>query len=84
MPAFLVKFLSYAIFIAEQQQRTVLILLLKDYAKTKVTKIQFIFILMLVESYRKNTLLINNEFYKVLFIYIDTHANNICKTLILL
>ena len=39
---------------------------------------------MLVESYRKNTLLINNEFYKVLFIYIDTHANNICKTLILL
>ena len=58
-------------------------LLLKDYARTKVTKTQFIFILMLLVSYKKNILLVNNEFYKVLFVYIDTHANNICKTLIL-
>lgn len=83
MSTFLVKFLSYAIFIAEQQNRKVLVLLLKDYARTKVTKTQFIFILMLLVSYKKNILLVNNEFYKVLFVYIDTHANNICKTLIL-
>ncbi|GAG56368.1 unnamed protein product [marine sediment metagenome] len=79
----LIKFLSYSIFIAEQQNNNILVLLLKDYARTRVTKMQFLFILMLIVSYRERALLIDNKLYKILFLYIDTYADSICRTLIL-
>jgi len=78
----LVKILSYSIFIAEEQNNSILAILLKDYARTRVTKIQFLFILILIVSYREKTISVDNKFYQIMSLYISSHANNICKTLI--
>ena len=79
----LVKFLSYSIFIAEQQNNNILVILLKDYARAATTKLQFLLILVLVSSYRDNPNSINSDkYYKFIFLYIKSNANQICKSLI--
>ena len=78
----LVKILSYSIFIAEEQNNSILAILLKDYARTRVTKMQFLFILILIVSYREKTISDDNKFYKIMSLYINLHANNISKMLI--
>ena len=79
----LVKFLSYSIFIAERQHNNILVILLKDYARTRTTKFQFLLILIFVSSYKENSNSIENDkYYKFLFLYIKSNANQICKSLI--
>ena len=79
----LVKFLSYSIFIAELQHNNILVILLKDYARARTTKLQFLLILMLVGSYRDNPNSINGDkYYRFLSLYIKSNANQICKSLI--
>jgi hypothetical protein len=79
----LVKFLSYSIFIAEQQNNNILLILLKDYAKSRTTKIQFLLMLILVNSYKENSNLIKDDkYYRFLSLYIKLNANQICKSLI--
>lgn len=80
----LVKILSCAIFIAERNNNKILTILLKDYAKTKVTKSQFIFIMMLAICYRENNIYQNDCFYKLLLVYITLYSSSICRTLILI
>jgi hypothetical protein len=80
----LVKILSCAIFIAERNNNKILTILLKDYAKTKVTKSQFIFIMMLAICYRENNIYQNDSFYKLLLVYITLYSSSICRTLILI
>jgi hypothetical protein len=81
MSASLIKILSYSIFIAERQKKPILVILLKDYAKTKVTKTQFIFILILAICYKEN-MNSNNKFYIFLSKYIEIYGNKICKHLL--
>jgi hypothetical protein len=78
----LIKILSYSIFIAEKQKKSILVILLKDYAKTKVNKTQFIFILMLIVCYEENNIFINNKVYQLLYKYIEIYENQICKQLL--
>ena len=79
----LVKFLSYSIFIAEQQNNNILLILLKDYAKSRTTKIQFLLMLILVNSYKENSNLIKDDkYYRFLSLYIKLNDNQICKSLI--
>ena len=65
------------------QDKKILAILLKDYAKTRVNKSQFLFILMLAICYRECNTFRNHNFYKILSIYINLHANCICKSLLL-
>ncbi len=78
----LVRILSYLIFIAEDQDKTILVILLKDYAKENLTKMQFLFMLLLITSYKTETSQINKKLYKILECYINFQTNNICRTLI--
>jgi hypothetical protein len=79
----LVKILSYSIFIAERQNNNILAILLKDYARARLSKFQFLFMLMLVASYKENTISVDDDkYYRVLSLYINSNANQICKTLI--
>ncbi len=79
----LIKILSCAIFIAERNNNKILTILLKDYAKMKATKSQFIFIMMLTICYRDKNIFENENFYKLLSIYINVYSNIICRALIL-
>ena len=79
----LIKILSCSIFIAQQQNNKILTILLKDYTRTHVSSNQFIFILMLVVCYKDNNIFINDNFYKILDIYIYMFGNYLCKSLIL-
>jgi len=80
----LVKILSYSIFIAEQQNNNILVILLKDYARTRITKTQFLFMLMLIISYREKTIDIDDDkIYKIMSIYIRSQSTQICRSLIL-
>ena len=83
MSVALIKILSCSIFIAEMQDKKILAILLKDYAKTRVNKSQFLFILMLAICYREYNTFRNHNFYKILSVYINLHANCICKSLLL-
>ena len=78
------RILSCSIFIAERHNNKILVILLKDYAKTKVTKSQFMFVLMLVVCYRENNIFINDNFYKLLSAYITVYSNSMCRSLFLL
>lgn len=78
----LVKVLSCAIFIAQQQNNKILSVLLKDYAKTQVTQTQFIFIVMLVLCYKDNNIFRNDMLYNVLEKYIYVFGNHLCRQLI--
>lgn len=79
----LIKILSCSIFIAETHKKKILVTLLKDYAKTKVSKSQFIFILVLAICYRENNIFINEKFYKILLAYITLYSSNMCRSLLL-
>ncbi len=80
----LVKILSYSIFIAEQQNNNILVILLKDYARTRITKTQFLFMLMLIISYREKTIDIDDDkIYKIMSLYIRSQSTQICRSLIL-
>ena len=79
----LIKILSCAIFIAERNNNKILTILLRDYAKARMSKSQFMFILLLVVCYRENNIFINDNFYKLLSIYINIHSSNMCRSLIL-
>ena len=59
----LIKILSCAIFIAERNKNKILTILLKDYAKARMSKSQFIFILLLVVCYRENNIFINGPYH---------------------
>ena len=84
MSASLIKILSFSIFFLEKQKKPILVILLKDYAKTKVTKTQFIFILILAICYKEsiNSNNINNNFFIFLNKYIEIYGNQICKHLL--
>ena len=75
----IIKILSCAIFIAQQQNKKILTILLKDYAKTKVTHTQYIFILILVICYENNNIFENYRFYQILDKYIYIFSNHLCK-----
>lgn len=78
----LIKILSSCIFIAKQQNKTILAILLKDYAKTKVKHNQFILILLLVVCYEKKNIFLKDPVYKIINKYISTNANKLCKKLL--
>ena len=83
MSTSLVKILSYSIFIAERQNNNILATLLKDYARARVSKLKFLFMLMLVASYKENTISVDDDkYYRFLSLYINSNANQICKTLL--
>ena len=75
----LIKILSLAIFISQQQNKQILTILLKDYAKTRVTRMQYIFILILVMCYTDNNIFRNDIFYQILDKYIYLFSNHLCK-----
>ena len=83
MSVALIKILSCSIFIAETQDKKILAILLKDYAKTQVNKSQFLFILMLAICYKEYNIFQNHSFYKILSSYINSYTNCICKSLLL-
>ena len=74
-----IKILSCAIFIAQQQNKKIFFILLKDYAEAKVTNTQFILILMLVICYEHNNIFRNDMFYQILDKYIYIFGNHLCK-----
>ena len=78
----LIKVLSSCIFIAKRQNKTILAILLKDYAKTQVEPNQFIFILIMVMCYEKNNILLNDPLYKFIDKYISKYSNTLCKKLL--
>jgi hypothetical protein len=78
----LIKILSCSIFIAELQNKKNLAILLKDYAKSRVTSQQFIFILLLTILYKKNNIFVNDNFYKILYRYIHLYEKELCRQLI--
>ena len=78
----LIKILSCSIYIAQHQNKKILTILLKDYAKTQVNYTQFLFILMLVARYEDNNIFINETFYKILEKYIYIFGNHLCRQLI--
>ena len=82
MSGSLIKILSCSIYIAQQQNKKILTILLKDYAKTQVSHTQFLFILMLVLCYEDNNSFINDNFYKILEKYIYIFGNHLCRQLI--
>jgi hypothetical protein len=77
-----IKILSCSIFIAEMYNKKVLAMLLKDYARTKVTQSQFILILMLTSCYRENNIYRNDSLYKILVAYMEMYENSISRALI--
>ena len=78
----LIKILSSSIFIAKQQNKTILAILLKDYAKTIVKPNQFILILILVICYEKNNIFLKDPLYKIIDQYISINSNSLCKKLL--
>ena len=82
MSTSLIKILSCSIFIAQQQNKKMLTILLKDYAKTLVNHTQFVFILILVLCYENHNIFINDTIYKILEKYIYIFGNNLCRQLI--
>ena len=75
----LIKVLSCSIFIANKYNNKILVILLKDYAKTRVNKTQFLFILMLAICYEDNHFFKDDIIYKILDRYIYIHGNKLCK-----
>jgi len=82
MTVSLIKMLSITIFIAEEQKKSILTILLYDYAKTLVSKKQFILLHILVHSYREKNIHIKKPLYGVIQSYIRNHGNHLCKNLL--
>ena len=80
----LIKILSCSIFIAQKLDNKILVILLKDYAKVKVSKTHFIFILLLVACYKRDNIFEKTAFYKILDAYITIHGNKLSKYLLYL
>ena len=80
----LIKILSCSIFIAEIQNKKILALLLKDYARKKVSRQQFLFILLLTILYKKNNIFINDALYKLLYKYIYFQEKELYRQLLFL
>ena len=78
----LIKILSCALFIAEKQNKKILAILLKDYAKSQFSKREYLFLLILIHCYKENNIFINDKFYLLLNKYIYLFGNNICKYLL--
>ena len=79
----LIKIISSAIFIAEKNNNKILTMLLIDYAKTRLSKSQYIYILMLSMCLHEKNIFENEIFYKLLTIYIELHSTKLCRSLIL-
>ena len=78
----LIKILSITIFIAEKQNNKILSILLYDYAKTLLSKNQFILLHILIKCYEKKNIFLSHPFYNIIYYYIANHSTKICKTLL--
>ena len=78
----LIKILSITIFIAEKQQKKILTILLYDYAKSLISKNQFILLHILIKCYEKNNIFVTKPIYILINNYIENNSNTLCKNLL--
>jgi len=78
----LIKILSITIYVAENQNKKILVSLLHDYTKTHINKKQYIFLQMLIKSYKESDVVKKNTFYKIIDNYIQHFGPRLCKYLL--
>lgn len=78
----LIKILSITIFVSQNQNLNILTALLRDHAKSRVTKNQYIVIQILVKSYEENNIFEEKEIYKFIYNYIQKKGNKLCRFLL--
>ena len=77
-----VKVYSITYFIIKKYNLTLLSTLYKDYLLDRISKTQFIFILLLCESYKKNNIYQSTILYKFIDNYICNHNTKFFNKLI--
>jgi hypothetical protein len=78
----LIRILAITIFIAHHQNKNILVILLNDYAKTKLTIKQFLLLKILVGYYKDNVNIISKPLFNSINKLLLTNSNNICKNLL--
>lgn len=77
-----VKVYSITYFIIKKYELNLLATLYKEYLLNKISKQQFIFILLLCESYKKNNIYQSTVLYKFIDNYIKCHNTKFFEKLI--
>lgn len=77
-----VKVYSITYFIIKKYNLTLLSTLYKEYLLNRISKTQFIFILLLCESYKKNNIYQSTILYKFIDNYIKYHNTKFFQKLI--
>lgn len=77
-----VKVYSITYFIIKKYNLTLLSTLYKEYLLNRISKTQFIFILLLCESYKKNNIYQSTILYKFIDNYICNHNTKFFNKLI--
>ena len=77
-----IKILSITIYVAEIQNKKILVSLLHDYTKIHINKKQYIFMRMLIQSYKESDVIKKNTFYKIIDNYIQQFGLGLCKYLL--
>ena len=78
----LIRILAITIFIAHHQKNNILVTLLNDYAKTKLTIKQYLLLKILVGYYKDNVNIISKPLFNSINKLLLTNSNNICKNLL--
>ena len=79
-----IKLLSIMIHSADIKNKSILKILLYDYAKTVIKKNEIIFLYILLNSYRKKNNVFDKPLYKFIDKYIDKYSVQLCKKFILI
>ena len=77
-----VKVYSITYFIINKYKLNLLSTLYKDYLRNRISKNQFIFVLLLCESYKKNNIYQSTILYKFIDNYICNHNTKFFNKLI--
>jgi hypothetical protein len=78
----LIRILAITIFIAHHQKKNILVTLLNDYAKTKLTIKQFLLLKILVGYYKDTVNIISKPLFNSMNKLLLTNSNSICKNLL--
>lgn len=81
-----IKLISIMIYSADIKNKTILKVLLYDYAKTVIKKKELIFLYLLLNSYREKSekVVFNKPIYQFIDKYIDKYHVHLCKKFILI
>ena len=81
-----IKLISIMIHSADIKNKTILKVLLYDYAKTVIKKKELIFLYLLLNSYREKSekVVFNKPIYQFIDKYIDKYSVQLCKKFILI